>query len=571
MTDTSVTDTRIVDDRVVSDRGVLGTSPTRPDGIPKVQGRFAFSSDLWAEGMVWGRTLRAPHPHARITRLDVSPAWRIPGVEVIVTAADVPGATYGLISADQPVFASDTILYAGQAVAAVAADHPETARRACEAIVVEYEALDPVTDPERAIEAAAAASPTATSSATNASSAGRRASSATSSSRAPTRSACRTRPFSASSLRSHCPTATEGRRALHLDAVAARGPPPDRRVPRVARGARAAAARRRRGSVRRAREDVSLQVHVCLLALRTGRPVKMMYGRDESFLGHVHRHPGRIWMRHHARADGTLVNLECRVILDGGAYASTSSAVLINAVTHVQGPYRVPNARIDGWAVRTNNPPCGAMRGFGVQQACFAHESQIDKLAAACGLDPVEIRIRNAIETGDPLVTGQVLESVAPTIRCLRETAALPLPPEADDHEWLGRPGGAGRTADASHVKRGVGYALRDQEPHVLRGLRRLRDGPVSVGRRRRLAQARNRRSRSGLRHDRSADRTRHPRRRRSRARTGRHLDRVSGVDVRVSTDLDVGWGDRHAAAGPCVSGCSSTSRRRSGSTLSAS
>ena len=77
------------------------------------------------------------------------------------------------------------------------------------------------------------------------------------------------------------------------------------------------------------------------------------------------------------------------------------------------------NARIDGWAVRTNNPPCGAMRGFGVQQACFAHESQIDKLAAACGLDPVEIRIRNAIETGDPLVTGQVLESVAPTIRCL--------------------------------------------------------------------------------------------------------------------------------------------------------
>ena len=125
MTDTVTTD---LGTRVVSDRAVLGTSPTRPDATPKVQGRFAFSSDLWADGMVWGKTLRSPHPHARIRRLDVSPAWRIPGVEVIVTAEDVPGATYGLISADQPVFVSDTVLYAGQAIAAVAADHPETAR-----------------------------------------------------------------------------------------------------------------------------------------------------------------------------------------------------------------------------------------------------------------------------------------------------------------------------------------------------------------------------------------------------------------------------------------------------------
>ena len=102
--------------------------------------------------------------------------------------------------------------------------------------------------------------------------------------------------------------------------------------------------------------------------------------------------------------------------------------MLINAVTHAQGPYKCLNATVDGYAVRTNNLPCGAMRGFGVVQACFAHEGQMDKLAAACGLDPVEIRLLNAMETGDALITGQVIENVAPVAECIRQTAALPLP-----------------------------------------------------------------------------------------------------------------------------------------------
>ena len=344
VTDTRVGNDRTAFDRAASDRAVLGTSPTRPDGIPKVQGRFAFSSDLWAEGMVWGRTLRSPHPHARITRLDVSPAWRIPGVEVIVTAADVPGATYGLISADQPVFASDTILYAGQAVAAVAADHPETARRACEAIVVEYEALDPVTDPERAIEAPPLH---------------------------PDGNVFRHQRIECGEEGVVGDVVVEGTYEIGMQDQAFLGlesalalPDSDGKGVELFISTQWLHEDRRQiadclglpeervrlqlagvGGAFGAREDVSLQVHVCLLALRTGRPVKMMYGRDESFLGHVHRHPGRIWMRHHARADGTLVNLECRVILDGGAYASTSSAVLINAITHVQGPVPPPACR----------------------------------------------------------------------------------------------------------------------------------------------------------------------------------------------------------------------------------
>ena len=164
-----------------------------------------------------------------------------------------------------------------------------------------------------------------------------------------------------------------------------------------------------------------------MLALHLDRPVRMHYSRAESFVGHVHRHPATIWMRHHATADGEIVKIEARFVMDGGAYASTSSAVLLNAITHTQGPYRCPNAVVDGWAIRTNHLPCGAMRGFGVVQACFAHESQMDRLAAACGLDPVEIRVRNAIRTGDPMITGQVLRNVAPVERCLRETEALPL------------------------------------------------------------------------------------------------------------------------------------------------
>ena len=141
------------------------------------------------------------------------------------------------------------------------------------------------------------------------------------------------------------------------------------------------------------REDLHLHLHACMLALRTGRPVKMVYGRHESFLGHVHRHPARMWMRHGADRDGRLVNVQVRLLVDGGAYASSSTAVIANASTFACGPYDVPNARIDGTAVYTNNPPCGAMRGFGAPQVCFGHEAQMDRLASELGLDPTELRL----------------------------------------------------------------------------------------------------------------------------------------------------------------------------------
>jgi xanthine dehydrogenase D subunit len=444
-------------------RDVLGNSALRPDGAAKVRGDFAFTSDLNAENMLWGATLRSPHAHARIISIDFSEAWKITGVETIITADDVPGLpTYGLISQDQPVFARDVVRYMGEPIAAVAADHPETCRRAIAAIKVEYELLPVLSDPEDAITDAFAPIH-------------------------PDGNLIRHQRIVAGDVDATGPIVVEGTYDIgmqdqaFLGTEAALGFPdhdgsgvevhvatqwlhedqkqmaaclglPENRVRLVLGGV---------GGAFGAREDISLQVHTALLALRTGRPVKMQYGREESFFGHVHRHPAKVWMRHHADSNGKIIKIEARFVFDGGAYASTSSAVLINGVTHTQGPYVCHNAIVDGYAVRTNNPPCGAMRGFGVVQACFAHEGQMDKIATAAGIDPVTVRLINAMKTGDTLITGQTVESVAPVERLIRETNEIPLPaPLPENANELDLPGGSGITSERQHIRRGVGWGV---------------------------------------------------------------------------------------------------------------
>lgn len=443
--------------------GVLGTNAARPDGVAKVQGGFAFSNDMWAENMLWGATLRSPHPFARLVSIDLSEAWKISGVEAIVTAEDVPGtSTYGLIMSDQPVFAAvgDHVRYAGEPIAAVAADHPETCRRALAAIKVVYEVQTPVTDAEDCIAGHApiihpdgnifrhqriVSGDTSVVGAIQV--------------EGTYEVGMQDQAFLGLESALAVPDSGGGgvelyvaTQWLHEDRrqIAACLGMPEEKVRLVLGGV---------GGAFGAREDISLQVHTCLLALATSRPVRISYGREESFYGHVHRHPAKIWMRHHADRDGRIVKIESRMVFDGGAYCSTSPAVLINGITHAQGPYKCDNAEVDGWAVRTNNPPCGAMRGFGVVQACFAHESQMDKLAAATGMSPVEIRLLNAMETGDRLITGQVVDSVAPVAECIRATDAIALPDDAPD-EALARPGGTGLTADRSHIRRGIGWGV---------------------------------------------------------------------------------------------------------------
>ena len=444
-------------------RDVLGTSALRPDGVAKVTGEFSFSSDMRAENMLWGATLRSPHPYARIKSIDTTKALLIAGVHAIITAEDVPGKlTYGLISSDQPVFAKDVVRYMGEPVAAVAADHPETCRRALAAIVVEYEVLTPLVDAELAI---LPNTPPIH----------------------PDGNLIRHQRIVHGDSNATGDIVVEGNYTigmqdqafLGLEAAMAFPDPGAQGVElHIAtqwlhedRGQIAACLNLPEDNVRLvlggvggafgAREDISLQVHCCLLALRTGRPIKMQYSREESFFGHVHRHPATIWMRHHANKNGKIVKIEARMVFDGGAYTSTSPAVLINGITHTQGPYQCDNAVVDGYAVRTNNPPCGAMRGFGVVQACFAHEGQMDKIAEACGLSPVEVRLINAMHTGDKIITGQIMESVAPVERCIRETDAIPLPPPMPDLvNALELPGGSGLTAERKNIVRGIGWGV---------------------------------------------------------------------------------------------------------------
>jgi xanthine dehydrogenase D subunit len=444
-------------------RDVLGTSALRPDGVAKVTGEFSFSSDMRAENMLWGATLRSPHPYARIKSIDTTKALLIAGVHAIITAEDVPGKlTYGLISSDQPVFAKDVVRYMGEPVAAVAADHPETCRRALAAIVVEYEVMAPLVDAELAI---LPNTPPIH----------------------PDGNLIRHQRIVHGDSNATGDIVVEGNYTigmqdqafLGLEAAMAFPDPGAQGVElHIAtqwlhedRGQIAACLNLPEDNVRLvlggvggafgAREDISLQVHCCLLALRTGRPIKMQYSREESFFGHVHRHPATIWMRHHANKNGKIVKIEARMVFDGGAYTSTSPAVLINGITHTQGPYQCDNAVVDGYAVRTNNPPCGAMRGFGVVQACFAHEGQMDKIAEACGLSPVEVRLINAMHTGDKIITGQIMESVAPVERCIRETDAIPLPPPMPDLvDALELPGGSGLTAERKNIVRGIGWGV---------------------------------------------------------------------------------------------------------------
>jgi CO/xanthine dehydrogenase Mo-binding subunit len=209
------------------------------------------------------------------------------------------------------------------------------------------------------------------------------------------------------------------------------------------------------------REDLSMQIHGSMLALHTDRPVKMVYSREESFVGHVHRHPAKIWAEHRATRAGELVCVRVKILLDGGAYASSSTAVTSNAAAFACGPYKVENALVESTCVYTNNPPCGAMRGFGAVQSCFAHEAQMDKLAAALGIDPVELRLLNALAPGDTMPMGQRVTGSLPVAEVIRRAAALPVPElEELPRDPIRLPGGAGNTTHGQGVKRGVGFAV---------------------------------------------------------------------------------------------------------------
>ena len=453
--------------------GKIGELVPRADAPPKTQGAFAYASDLSAPEMLWGHTLRSPHAHARIVSIDVSDAVALPGVHAVLTHDDVPGKKlYGLEFADQPVLAIDRVLYYGEPVAIVAADHPEQARRAAERIVVEYEPLGPVVDMERALDGPDLhpEKPTHGHGYLD----------------DPRPNVVRHIVIRHGDTDAEGDVTVSGVYDIGTQDQAFLGPESGLAVPDGEGGvdiyvatqwlhvdrAQVApcldlpetAVRIHLGGVGGAfggREDLSMQIHSAMLALHTNRPVKMVYNREESFTGHVHRHPARIWAEHRATREGRLVNVRMRILLDGGAYASSSTAVASNAASFAAGPYEVANALIESTAVYTNNPPCGAMRGFGAVQTCFAAEAQMDKLAALLDIDPVELRLLNALAPGDVLPTGQPIMGSLPIAEIIRCAAALEPPPaEQLPRDPIRLPGGAGNTTNGEGVRRGVGFAV---------------------------------------------------------------------------------------------------------------
>ena len=455
------------------ERGRVGESVTKVDAVPKVTGEFAYASDLFAAGMLYGQTVRSPHAHARILSIDTSEARSMAGVHAVLTHEDVPGdKRYGLEFRDQPVLAFGRARYFGEPVAVVAAEEPEQARRAAAAVRVEYEPLEPVTDPERALEEPPIHEV--------------RWSDGHGYRDDPRPNVLRTIVIRHGDPDAEGDVSVSGFYEVGTQDQAFLGPESGLAVPDGEGGVDIYVATQWLhvdrdqiapclglpeemvrvhlagvGGAFGGREDISMQIHGAMLALETSRPVKMVYTREESFVGHIHRHPARIWAEHRATRDGDLVCVRMRILLDGGAYASSSSAVVSNAASFACGPYRVPNALLEGTVVYTNNPPCGAMRGFGAVQTCFAAEAQMDKLAVALGIDPIELRLRNALATGDVLPTGQSISGSMPVAEVIRRAAAIPVPePEELPRDPIRLPGGAGNTTRGEGVRRGVGFAL---------------------------------------------------------------------------------------------------------------
>ncbi len=411
--------------------GGVGERVARVTGGALTLGERPFVCDLAPPGLLHGAVVLSPHARARITRIDTSAAAALDGVVAVATAADVPGERwYGLIERDWPGFVAEgeEARCVGDVLACVAAVDARTAREAAALVRVEAEPLPPVVDPARAVEPDA---PRVNPKHDNVLSRTRvvrgDATAALEASAHVVRGTWRTQRIEHLFLEPESALAAprdDGR--LHLWSQG-QGVFDDR-----AQVARFLGVEEEdvfvelvpNGGAFGGKEDLSIQPHAALLARMTGRPVRVTLTREESIRLHPKRHPITMEYEVGCDADGRLTAVRARMLGDSGAYASVGAKVLERAAGHACGPYDVPNVDVEAVAAYTNNPPCGAMRGFGANQAHFAMEGCVDLLAEEVGLDGWEIRDRNALEVGDSFTTGQVLEKsvgLKETLRAVKD------------------------------------------------------------------------------------------------------------------------------------------------------
>jgi len=433
---------------------LVGRPLPRHDARDKVAAATAYAADWAMPGMLHAAVLRSPYPSARIVKLETAGAQRMPGVAVVLTAKDVPRNTLstdvpgqttavGPLRATLYVLAQERVRHQGEPVALVAAETLEQARAAAEAIDVEYEPVPGVFGPEAALAPGAPRVHEGGNVLAEWRIARGDLAAAFARAAVVVEGEYATQLVDAASLEPEAGVAwidSDGVITIrvstqvieHFRDVAEALQVPQNRVRVIGTYL---------GGGFGGKEDVTVEVYLGLLALKTGRPVRMVWTRQESLLARAKRHPYRMRYRTGALATGEIVAQQIELLADAGAYAYLSALVLLYSTVTAAGPYRAPAVRVEARVAYTNNPPTSAMRGFGAMQTVFAYESQIDQIARALGLDPVEVRGVNALRRGDSLPVGQVLEThVALPELAARAWAALgpPTPPRAP-HVRVGR------------------------------------------------------------------------------------------------------------------------------------
>jgi CO/xanthine dehydrogenase Mo-binding subunit len=410
--------------------GVVGQWVPATGAEDIVTGAARYCPDLDFPGMLTGKLLYSPHARARIRKLDVSAAREIPGVFAVLTHADIPGENSYLYSQpDQPLLAVDEVRFQGDAVAAVAAQDEKTADEALQAIQIEYEVLEGIFDPLVAMQASAdqvvAGEDNVIMSQTYRSG---NVDAALASADVIIENSYRTQ------WAEHAFLETEGAVALLDDqgvlTVYSSCQAPHRDRMQVARALALPESMVRVitpyiGGAFGGKDEAHVQMHAALLAVATRRPVRLIRGRRESILTHVKRHPMIIHCLTAATRDGRLLAVKARVIADAGPYHNATHEVVNKFGEFIGGPYTVQNLEVEKIAVRTNNPIGGAFRGFGAPQAAFVYESQMDDLARKLGMDPLELRLLNGVETGTKMYTGVVVREGTAMKASLRQAADM--------------------------------------------------------------------------------------------------------------------------------------------------
>jgi len=392
----------------------IGSSVPKVDALDKALGITQYVGDMQMPGMLHARIRWSGVPHAIIRGIDTSEAVKVPGVRAVLTAGDIPGINrYGLAVQDQRVLADDKVRTAADPVALVAADTEQAAEEAITKIKLDLEPLRPILSIKDALD------PTAPS--------------IHESGNLFTRTTVRKGDLDQgvkesdviveetyrTHLMDHMAMETESSLA-YMDPTGVLTIITSTQYPYRDRRQIAPALNLSMNKVRVVqapigggfgrKDDITSEIHAGLLALKTQRPVRLVYTRRDSLIANTKRHPMLMKFRTGARSDGRLTFVDADIYGDTGAYLSLGAFVIKKAGIHACGPYDVPNIRVDTHTLYTNNLSSGAMRGFGVLQAAVAHESQMDQLAHRLGISPIDIRLINTLKPGLATGTGQVMD-----------------------------------------------------------------------------------------------------------------------------------------------------------------